>query len=73
MWKAELSRYLPRTSMPLTVISLNVVLVHVTHELREVDFLSFWPSRALLTTSHSNSAETPISSQNSTVFTVEFT
>ena len=75
VWNAELSlRYLPRTSMPVDRDFFHVALVHVRHELREIDFLVFLARRCpAFTTCHSRKAESTITSQKTTVLTVEFT
>ena len=52
---------------------LNVVLFHFIHELRGLEFCVFLAVARALDHLPQQSAETPISNQNSTVFTVEFT
>src|ERR671924_1768398 len=73
VWNCLPSRYLPRTSMPLMVTSCTVPWF--TSDKNCVKFLSvsFWPPPLFLTTCQSRTADRIITSQNTTVFTVEFT
>ena len=59
--------------MPSTSDFMHLALIHITHELGEIDFSVLLPAAPLLDHVHNSSADKPITTQKATVFTVEFT
>ena len=74
MWKTELSlRYFPCTSTPVSVTSLMFPWSTSVMNCEKLISFSFWPPPPIFTTCHNTMADSRITSQNTTVLTVEFT
>src|SRR3954466_60609 len=73
-WNCVLSLlYFPRTSCPLIVTSETFPWFTSDINCERLISLSFWPPLLFLTTCHSRKADNTMTSQNTTVLTVEFT
>ena len=74
MWKPVLSFLnLPRTSGPMIVTSLTLPWSTWDRNSEKLISRSLVPELPPLTTCHSRTPDSTITSQNTTVFTVEFT